>query len=169
MARNNPVNLYDQYGLLAIAIGTDGTVSFEWYGKWGGPGWAGGQWVNDGWNSPASPNYVPALSNVAPVDDLDTCYKRHDECYEKCRTNNTCSVTLGGCFSRCDYASVPCQLQALYGNNYWNGYLQAIPGAIALGGQGVARGNGAALGGSIGAALGGPLGRALGSALGGML
>ncbi|MFA7231782.1 MAG: RHS repeat-associated core domain-containing protein, partial [Victivallaceae bacterium] len=129
MVNNNPVYFYDRYGLL----------SFPWYGNWGGPGWAGDQWVNDGWNNPASPNYVPGLTNVSPADDLDACYKNHDICYENCRNNKECSKDKDSCFSKCDYASVPCQLKALFGNNNWNGYLQAIPGAIGLGAQGIGR------------------------------
>lgn len=35
VSRNNFVNGYDKYY---------GLLSFRWYGDWGGPGWADGQW-----------------------------------------------------------------------------------------------------------------------------
>ena len=120
---NNLINIYDQYGLL----------SFHWYGNYGGPGWANGGKVNDGW-------YDPTKTYKDPVDALDACYKEHDKCYENCRNNNKCAKDQDSCMSNCDYASVPCQLSALKNSNLqWNGYLQAIPGALGLGGQGVVR------------------------------
>ena len=56
---NDPVNKVDYFGL------------WSWnslvprYGTWGGPGWSGG-------------NTFPHLG---PVDSMDECFKKHDECY----------------------------------------------------------------------------------------
>lgn len=125
MVDNNPINFFDILGY------------WKWYGNWGGPGWAAGQNVNDGWNNSSSPNYVPGANQVNPVDDLDDCYREHDRCYESCRQQ--CPCLQSHCFSNCDYAATVCQVKALFGSNQWNGYFQAIPGAIALGGQGVVR------------------------------
>ena len=54
---NNSINFTDPYGLWTRLVPR--------YGTWGGPGWSGG-------------NTFPPLG---PVDSMDECFKKHDECY----------------------------------------------------------------------------------------
>ena len=80
MLMNNPQNYYDINGL----------STFRWYGQWGGPGWAMGRKVKDGWSDPNNPNYQHPSSNTNErdyKDALDACYKEHDYCYERCRSS----------------------------------------------------------------------------------
>jgi len=45
------------------------------YGRWGGAGWSGGEWVN-----------YPELTNwnIKPKDDMDKLFKEHDYYYQHC-------------------------------------------------------------------------------------
>ena len=129
---NNPTNYYDINGLLR----------FRWYGQWGGPGWAMGRWVNDGWSDPNNPNYLQPPSNTNGKDykdALDACYKEHDFCYERCRNNTKCPNDFPTCFSQCDYDSITCQLKALFTKGDVLMYPAAILGTIGLGSQGIGR------------------------------
>ena len=111
-----------------------GLLSFKWYGNWGGPGWAGGCWVKDGWSRDR-----PELLRVEAKNKLDQCYKDHDICYETCRNIHHCELKLGRCFSDCDYVSVKCQFAATVDFNTdvpWYDRWQGIAGIAALGGQG---------------------------------
>ena len=110
---------------------------FRYYGSWGGPGWASGQWVNDGWSNSHS-----ELKDTNGVDALDECYKEHDLCYEDCRNNNSPGPCQDVCFSLCDIQSIPCQIKALI--NIFEplnppGYLASPVGTVGLGAQGVGR------------------------------
>jgi hypothetical protein len=55
------------------------------YGRWGGPGWSGGEFVDD-----------PRLVNwfVPPVDNMDALFKDHDEMYQKKRVTRWCADSL---------------------------------------------------------------------------
>ena len=132
MLMNNPQNYYDINGLL----------TFRWYGQWGGPGWAMGRKVKDGWSDPNNPNYQKTSSNTNErdyKDALDACYKEHDYCYERCRSSTKCPNEYPTCFSQCDYASITCQLKAFFTRGNILMYPAAIIGTIALGSQGISR------------------------------
>ena len=58
--RSNPVNLIDPFGL-----------SFRWHGRWGGPGWAAGQWKSES-------ELTPSDLDVEPTDPRDQAYQNHD-------------------------------------------------------------------------------------------
>ena len=140
---NSPVSSFEFLGLFDIpkevyvpspfvAIG-----HHYWYGNWGGPGWAGGHEVTDGWMDPnligwkknGKDVYLPVSERYTPIDKLDECYQAHDECYENCRMpfrsiirdNNGnitnviegCYFQTAPCFNKCDFDSIPCQLRAL--------------------------------------------------------
>jgi RHS repeat-associated protein len=140
---NSPVSSFDCLGLIDIPKEVYVPSPFVvighhyWYGNWGGPGWAGGQPVTDGWMDPRLIGwkkdghlvYLPIDQREKPLDELDKCYKIHDECYENCRmpfrriivdgNGNIIDVIEGcpsqtaPCFNQCDFDSVPCQLKAL--------------------------------------------------------
>lgn len=56
----NPVYYTDPFGL-----------SFRWHGKWGGPGWAAGQWKSES-------KLTPSDLEVRPTDPRDQAYQNHD-------------------------------------------------------------------------------------------
>ena len=128
--KNNPISNYDLLGLL----------EFQWYGNWGGPGWAGGKKVDDGWNDSRNSNYIFPDNLLPPKDDLDQCYNAHDLCYENCRKKNrNCDYGLSRCFSDCDYKSILCQLNAAARNQEVFQRIQGVLGTIGLGTQGLVR------------------------------
>ena len=128
--KNNPVNSFDLLGTFSL--------SFPWYGNWGGPGWAAGQKVEDGW-SQRHPEYL----DIPARDQLDECYKKHDKCYENCRKSHECDPDgEASCFSGCDYASFSCQLAAatkLNNDVPWYGRVQGLVAAGVLPAQGAVR------------------------------
>jgi RHS repeat-associated protein len=56
-----------------------GLQAFKFYGNWGGPGWANGEWRSEGNTlpSPGDANYRP------PIDAQDACYEGHDRCISR--------------------------------------------------------------------------------------
>jgi RHS repeat-associated protein len=102
---NNPTNYTDPLGL------------FQWYGKWGGPGYTGGQ--NGSWNE------IDPSKALPPIDKQDECYRQHDVCYGNCRDGSPCSSIRppncpaadqrAGCFKDCDRKLSKC-LTALRGD-----------------------------------------------------
>jgi len=89
--QNNPINLFDPFGLDATElINTSGGRSV-WEGptngNWGGKCWSGGQYS-------CGPGRGPG--NAPPTDSGDECYQRHDNCYSGCGTINP------QCIANCD-------------------------------------------------------------------
>ena len=143
--RNDVINYTDTLGLLGFVGGFSGLLDlkFHHYGDWGGPGWAGGREVSDGWNNPKSKNYVPGLANKDAVDPLDQCYKEHDIDYEDCREIFPyCPEKQGKCMSDADDKAVKCQQVALddldFLDSPWTS-TSAFNGLMALGLQGILR------------------------------
>ncbi len=104
-----PFNILKKYHLPSpgILVGHN-----YWYGNWGGPNWAAGQDVHDGWNDDRLKGWQVMgkngkledvyidLSRVKtkkkrPIDALDECYKKHDYCYEDCRKPYRCIIKDG--------------------------------------------------------------------------
>ncbi len=125
--KNATISSYDILGLLSM------------YGNWGGPGWAGGQAVKDGWSDPNSSNYVDPKTLKPPINDLDICYQKHDYCYEDCRKSSKCEQEESRCFSDCDYKSILCQMLASVKNQGLKQRLGGIFGSTLLGTQGLGR------------------------------
>ena len=129
---SNPINFIDMLGLLILWDYT------PYNSNWGGPGWAGGQEVKDGWNNPKSENYKEGLESVEARDPIDQCYKEHDLCYEKCRVDYTCSKRRD-CFSKCDREAVDQLIRAITSDNRFISYSLGGLAIPILGIQGVVR------------------------------
>ena len=84
---NNPINWIDPEGL------------WRWYGNWGGPGWSSGDRRSERHQLPQ-----PGDSNyVAPIDEQDACYERHDRCISCCPVEKQRE-----CIRNCDYEVSSC-------------------------------------------------------------
>ncbi|MGN0855285.1 MAG: RHS repeat-associated core domain-containing protein [Kiritimatiellia bacterium] len=140
LVHNDPQNLIDVLGENCCSSSSrcfNSLSEFRYYGNWGGPGWSGGQWVQDGWLA-----RIPKIKNVSPSDDLDECYREHDICYENCRANNRYGACRDFCFSGCDFKSLLCQSLAFADISKplnVTGYVKAPLGIVGLGSQGVVR------------------------------
>jgi hypothetical protein len=92
--KNSPITFIDHLGM-----------AFKYYGNWGGPGWAGGNRVQDGWKQ------NPPTSLLPPLDAQDSCYQDHDYGYESCRSKYpNCPAKQKLCFSKCDLKLSACLL-----------------------------------------------------------
>jgi RHS repeat-associated protein len=74
---NNSINYVDPMGLF----------TWHYYKNWGGPGWSGGQKIDDlnalDPNDPKDKGIILGLK--PPADPVDRCYMIHDYCYADCR------------------------------------------------------------------------------------
>ncbi len=112
---NNPINLVDQLGLQEY--GNVNLVhsasfskpepprlpsSFQYYGNWGGPGWAGGMWTSIG-HQLEDLTVEEQKKLKDPIDPEDAAYKDHDYCYSHCRVKyKNCPSKRAECFKQCD-------------------------------------------------------------------
>ena len=71
-----------------------------YYGKWGGPGWTGGQYKKYENLTPQEVKYL-----LPPIDAQDACYKEHDLCYSADRVHHKGAQTETG---SCDFQLQQC-------------------------------------------------------------
>ncbi|MBU4357633.1 MAG: RHS repeat-associated core domain-containing protein, partial [Proteobacteria bacterium] len=108
----DPVNLSDPLGLKNLG-------DFKYYGKYGGPGWTGGQYRS--WEDMTKDEQRKAFdpsSDLYPSDKQDMCYLYHDKCYgetrERCKNApcpeecekkgfNKCDKELSRCLVGCGF------------------------------------------------------------------
>jgi RHS repeat-associated protein len=93
---NNPIVYIDPFGLWLEKLAPN-------YGNYGGHNWSGGKKVKEG----------ELGLDVEPVDELDRCFKKHDNCYfkhgilrrepqkdcEKQKAMDNCDADLGDCLA----------------------------------------------------------------------
>jgi len=77
---------------------------FRWYGFWGGPGWANGEWRPESGPlpKPGDPRYR------SPIDQRDACYEGHDQCINGCpkcpkKANSNCIKGCDHTLAKCLY------------------------------------------------------------------
>ncbi len=116
----DPQNYIDPHGLLNI----DPTrlPDFQYYERWGGPGWTAGMWTS--WDLLSEERRNEILDSIAndpdspyaPSDPQYQCYMNHDICYGNTRLrcqnsrnpgqclregSNRCDRDLGDCLGEC--------------------------------------------------------------------
>ncbi|HEX3365538.1 RHS repeat-associated core domain-containing protein [Phenylobacterium sp.] len=73
------------------AVDPEGTLKFWYFGNWGGPGWANGQWLNE------AADYLPKPGDRdyhAPRNRQDACYEKHDRCIHQVYNSDSRKMCL---------------------------------------------------------------------------